>query len=165
MGAIVCFCFGIALPAFRLQLRLFDTWLNLWVEWFSGPLDQEHSLLEGIWTLAETGETRNLILAIVLFSFSILFPVIKLSVIVLALKTRSQRLSKPTSAVSLVGYFSMLDVFVIAVIVANFQVFPGGTRIIPLIGIYLFATSVVLGIVAGHLTKKLLFHVDGEYHE
>ena len=163
LGAAACFIAGVLLPAFRLQYHLFDIWVDLIVSDLEGiPLVIEHSLLGGIWELYHKGDPRNVILAAILFSFSILFPVIKLSITLLGLISQDKRMVKPTAITSMVGYLSMLDVFVIAVLVAGFQKFPGGTRIVPLIGIHVFAVSVVLSIVAGHLTKQTLLTKTGE---
>jgi paraquat-inducible protein A len=51
------------------------------------------------------------------------------------------------------GKWSMLDVFVIASLVVCFKGFPGGTHIQVQWGIYLFALSVLLSMLATQAVK------------
>jgi uncharacterized paraquat-inducible protein A len=54
----------------------------------------------------------------------------------------------------------MLDVFVIAAMVVSFKAYPGGTRIQFEWGIYVFAASVILSMLATHFLKQ---HMGAEH--
>ncbi len=51
------------------------------------------------------------------------------------------------------GSWSMLDVFVVAVVLVGFKEFPGGTRFYREIGLVFFSVSVLLTMVSSALLK------------
>jgi paraquat-inducible protein A len=110
---------------------------------------QSFSIIGGIIHLFEGGD---ILIAAVLMIFSVLFPAAKLGVLYLAILSGSVS-SKVVSLLAVIGKWSMLDVFVIALLVVAFKGFPGGSRIELNLGAYFFATSVLLSMFATHAVK------------
>lgn len=153
VGAIGFFLAGLSVPAFRLQYHFFDPLVDVVVADVTGSsLAEEFSITKGIFELYAGGDH---LLAVVLFSFTVAFPATKMGVTLAALASRQQWTHAPTKIVSAIGYWSMLDVFVIAVLVATFKSFPGGSHIVVLTGTYLFGASVILSMVATLQAKRL----------
>ncbi len=92
----------------------------------------------------------------ILFTFSILFPFAKL-VILLALWcghfTQEQRL-KALKWLEFLGRWSMMDVFVVAIIVVIAKS-GGALQASPRIGIYFFATAIILSLLLTMYLQKL----------
>lgn len=109
-------------------------------------LSQEISILQGVGELWAEGET---FLALVIGAFSVLLPAVKLA---LALylwfhaEAGSRRLHQALSLLELAGRWSMLDVFVIALLVVAIR-----TSLIDDVtvhpGIYVFTGAIVLSLV------------------
>lgn len=123
---------------------------------------QSYSLAGTVLSLFGHGE---LALGLIIFVFSIVFPVVKLVVLAILLwregaTTCCVRLSnesdKCVSILSAFGAWSMLDVFVVAIIVVGLKSFPGGTRIEREWGIFCFAVSIFLSLVAFTCYKQYL---------
>ncbi len=135
--AVLTLAGGLLLPAVRItRLRLIDETL---------------SVLEGIAALWQDG---SWLLAIVVAVFSVLFPAAKLAVAAWWwLAPRARRGLLPVLAAG-AGKWSMLDVMVVAILVASMQ---GGllVRLRPEIGIYLFAASTFLGMLLTWLIERL----------
>lgn len=106
------------------------------------------SIIEGIGHMWNQGSRG---IAALIFAFSIIFPVVKLLILWLA----SLRLSeskcpgKSLKFVEKLGKFSMIDVFVISVLIVTVKGLPGGSLIHADWGLYVFAVSVVLSMLAG----------------
>jgi len=134
--------------------------------WFPHELaPQSKSLLGGIWGFFTNGQY---VLGVVLLNFTVCFPISKLSLLLWLAWTHplvpspewppsfwQRTRGRCLKALSIVGHWSMLDVLVVALVVAHFARFPLGTRILPEPGLYWFALSVVLSIVAVQLLKRL----------
>jgi len=110
-------------------------------------LTDEVSILDSCWQLLEQGEV---FLFLVIFVFSIVFPLIKLGVALylwwLADLERPGFL-RSLAWIETLGKWSMLDVFVVALSVVAIQMsFVSEVEIHP--GIYLFTAAVALSIVA-----------------
>ncbi len=150
--AVGSFVLTLPAPFFRMQPRLGSAVLEKIVTLTTGESfeAQTFSLLGGIRHLWVDGQSG---LAAVLFLFSVLFPVIKLTGLVLQV---GQLLPTTSSAVvwlSRLGKWSMLDVLVLALIVVAFKAFPGGTRIELCWGTWTFAISVIASMAASQLTS------------
>lgn len=110
-------------------------------------LTERVSILESCWQLLEEGE---IFLFLVIFVFSVVFPLIKLGMALylwyLADVDRPG-FRRSLGWIEMLGKWSMLDVFVVALSVVAIQMsLISDVEIHP--GIYLFATAVALSIVA-----------------
>ncbi len=106
------------------------------------------SIWTGIITLWEDG---NFFLSALIFIFSMIFPILKLGV-VLVCCIGAHRFNPKVShtLVKISGYtakYSLLDVVVIALIVVLVKV-DGYVRVLPTLGIYLFAVAVIASVLA-----------------
>jgi paraquat-inducible protein A len=138
-GAALCLLLGLTLPVVKL------TFLYLF--------DNKHSLLSIIWVLFQD---KEYLLSGVLIIFSALFPLTKLSYLLLLYFRRlndvlpSERL---LYILSWLGRWSMLDVLVLALVV--FYIKQQGladATVLP--GIYFFAVSVLLTMWASELAEQ-----------
>ena len=152
LTGIAAGAFLLTLPApfFRMQPRLGSTVLEQIVTFTTGESfqGQTYSLLGGIRHLWADGQIS---LATVLFLFSILFPVIKLTGLALQAGQLLPAKSPTIVWLSRLGKWSMLDVLVLAMVVVAFKAFPGGTRFELCWGTWTFALSVISGMVASQL--------------
>ncbi|MEM6260132.1 MAG: paraquat-inducible protein A [Planctomycetota bacterium] len=145
---------GLVAPCMTIQPSMgetFDTWLQL-----LEPSELEpttYSILGGI---LELMQTDSLALGLVLLAFSVVFPAFKLATLWWALN--AQRLGQAGRAALWfthhAGKFSMLDVMVIAVLVVAIKGLPGETKVAIGWGLFAFAVSVVLSIIASLLLKR-----------
>jgi paraquat-inducible protein A len=130
------------LPAFG----KYEGWVRLLKPDLARPT--RYSVLGGITTLIENGSVG---LGLLLLAFSVFFPTIKLAVMAAATSALSQ--GRSTGPLLLLahhaGKFSMLDVFVVGLIVLAIKGLPGGSRVTLGWGVGAFAASVVLSILAG----------------
>jgi paraquat-inducible protein A len=124
---------GIAAPCMTVTPRLGDhTALGEWLGLVGTP--RSYSIMDGIRQLLGG---NGIWLGLVVLLFSVLFPIAKL----IALRMRSHRLHG-------FGKYSMVDVFVIALLVVVSKSFPGGTEISVEWGIYPFAAASLLTMLA-----------------
>ena len=121
-----------------------------WVRLFADPQfvqARAYSISSGIRTLFEQ---RQAPIAVTLLLFSVVFPVTKLALMAYA----HSRLSGGAPAGRALwlahhgGKFSMLDVFVIGVLVVVLKGMPGTTAVTLGWGLYTFGASVILSMVA-----------------
>ena len=137
--AVACLVAGLVLPAIAFERFYF--------------FGDEHSLLSAVWALWRAGE---ILLAIIIGIFSVVFPFAKLAL--MAVDTIARLRSHPphhrsATAVTWLGRWSMLDVFILALIIVAIRgsgIGDAATR--P--GIYLFATSVLLTMWAGERLRR-----------
>jgi len=151
MGLLVT---GLLLPCMTIHPALGE--LTGWVEIFapSALASTQYSILGGVVAMFEGGSPG---IAIILFLFSVLFPLWKLFTYLRFL--RAARAGRAAAGRSLglaikLGKYSMLDVFVIAVLVVGVKGLPGGSRVELNAGIYFFAGSVLLSMIAGQFIKS-----------
>jgi len=102
------------------------------------------SILEGVSELYGDG---SYVLASLIFVFSVLFPIVKLSLLVVIwLKSFTMRRRRVVLHwLAALGKWSMLDVFLAAVMILVIQA-RGLVRVQPLLGIYLFAAAILASI-------------------
>lgn len=116
--------------------------------------DESFSVLSGIRGFVTTG---NLLLALLLFAFSVLFPALKL-LAVLALWFRALPGATRREVVGwleLLGKWSLLDAFVIAVLIGTVQLgILSAATAEP--GVYLYLGAIVLSLVATLLLRPLV---------
>ncbi|MFQ5843931.1 MAG: paraquat-inducible protein A [Planctomycetota bacterium] len=122
------------------------TGLARWLGLVDDP--ETYSILSGIGELLRGGKV---VIGTVLLVFSVLFPVAKLVVLRAGLAdARSGSPITPAHRIaSVLGKYSMVDVFVIALLVVASQSFPGGTTITILWGTYTFAGAALLSTAVG----------------
>lgn len=113
------------------------------------------SILSG--TAALAGEGRYLLLVLI-GGFSIVLPLVKLGVLAVAWNRGARNGRAARRAVALIsglGRWSMLDVFIVAVLVASVQL--GALADVRLhAGLYAFAASVLLAMVLSHHVRHSL---------
>ena len=139
--------FGLVLPAATFTPSLGDI---LW-DLLLGLRSKTNSILGFVYGLLMSEGLGDKGLGIILGMFSILFPVAKLIILswdLVAPNHYSRRMCRLSLHLS---YWSMLDVFVVAVLVSMLKEFPGGTGIVPHVGIFCFAVSVILTMIATRL--------------
>ena len=114
----------------------------------------EFSIVTGIRSLFADG---HYVIASVVFLFSVVFPIWKLGVIWAALdRIRSGLPAHPLlGTIERWGKFSMLDIFVIAVIVVAFKGLPGDATVSIRWGLYAFSGSILLSLKMPHYLWKL----------
>ena len=107
----------------------------------------EVSILEGGLRLLESGDY---LLFLLIMTFTVVFPVCKLTLAFLAwsrLHAATPRLSRALGWIEALGKWSMLDVFVIALLVVVIKISLISDVVIH-VGLYIFAAAVVLSMLA-----------------
>ncbi len=149
------------------QYVLFVTWLIVVVTYLLGislPIatvekfiffDNEFSLVGSIVDLAAEGNGQSIFLLCIIVVFTFVFPVAKMVTMLLQIKNYHRNWqNRMTRFVEAVGHFSMLDVFVIALMVLLLKL-----RLLVNVslhqGFYWFTFSIVLSIVLSLTIKKL----------
>ena len=139
---------GLAGPCMSIQPAFgkLEGWVHLLKPDMARPT--RYSVIGGILTLIQN---QNAALGLLLLAFSVVFPTVKLAVMSGA--TAALADGRPTGALLKLahhtGKFSMLDVFVVGLIVLAIKGLPGGSRITLGWGVAAFAASVVLSLLAG----------------
>jgi hypothetical protein len=107
------------------------------------PGPETYSVLSGIVSLLEQGDA---LIALVLLAFSVVVPVGKLIVVRLAIRESTRHSVSPAllRAVALASKYSMVDVFVIALLVVASKTMPGGSRLELEWGTYAFCAAALL---------------------
>ncbi|MEM8710667.1 MAG: paraquat-inducible protein A [Planctomycetota bacterium] len=116
-----------------------------------GSAEEVYSIWGGIVSLWEDG---NVVLAPIVFLFSIVFPVAKLVLLAWVWSARrvpgrGQRL---VTALQLLGKWSMLDVAIVALFVGSIRIGIATASSRP--GIQIFAAAIVVSMIAAHLTAR-----------
>jgi paraquat-inducible protein A len=140
---------GVALLALPFGLLLPTVTLSK----VGGISESTFSVVTGILDLARSG---NLFLALVIFVFSFLFPIVKLTAlwVIWFRKMDSDSRERALHNLKVLGKWSMLDVFVVAVFVGAVQ-FGFLAKASPRFGLYLFSGAVLLSMVATFLEFRL----------
>ena len=123
-----------------------DGWARLFIpDDFTTP--RTYSILTGIEALWNEGQRG---IAALLFAFSVCFPILKIGVMGYghAVVASGRRAGKALWLAHHGGKFSMLDVLVVAVLVIAIKGMPGDSEVVLGWGLWSFAASVVLSIVA-----------------
>jgi paraquat-inducible protein A len=116
--------------------------------------DDTFSVLSGIWGFVESG---NLLLALLLFGFSVAFPVAKLlGILVLWFGRVPERTRRHVAEwLELLGKWSLLDAFVITVVIGTVQLgWLSEARAEA--GAYVYLVAIVLSLVATHLLRSVV---------
>ncbi len=120
----------------------------------TGLAHDRYSVLEGIADLARSGEV---LLALIVLAFSVVFPIVKLGVLGLVLfrPVQEQRRARLLRALERLGRWSMLDVFVIAILIGSVHLGMLSEAHAER-GIYVFAAGILLSMFATLAVQRLL---------
>lgn len=140
VASTVILCFGLLLPAVAihsmagLSVKAYSVWTGIQALW--------------------SGNHR--FLAAVVFTFSIVFPVFKLAAIgsLWFLRFKPRRRVIWLNDLKLLGKWSMLDVFVIAVLLGTVR-FGALTQALPRAGIYFFGTAILMSMALIYLVAHI----------
>ena len=113
----------------------------------------EYSVIQGVNSLWEQGQIT---LAIIVFFFSIVFPIIKLSALALiwSVPLPEQKRQVVLYWLGLLGKWSMLDVFVVAILIVLVKLGPLA-KIEAQRGVYWFAAAIVLSMITSMYVERL----------
>lgn len=144
---------GLAAPAMTIipGFGKFEGWVRLLQPDATRPTT--YSLLGGIQALIDHGDVA---IGLLLLGFSVCFPIVKLVLMSFA-ASRIAGGHPGGFALGMAhhsGKFSMLDVLVIAMLVIAIKGLPGGSKIEMRVGVWLFASSVALALVASILLHR-----------
>ncbi len=138
---VACFVLGVSLPIATVEKFIF--------------FENEFSLISSMWELAGEPTPQNLFLLFIIGVFTFIFPIAKLATMFLQIKNYGKNWqNKMTRFVETVGHFSMLDVFIIALMVLLLKL----RVLVDVIihgGFYWFTLSIVLSIVLSYGIKQL----------
>jgi paraquat-inducible protein A len=156
--ATVAFPLAVLLPFFTFSPSFGDVMMDAAYEYLNpGSLDpMTYSVLGGIAKLFSDGDV---VVAVVLLLFSVLFPAVKLALLWgVLVRPHPDKLSL-VRVLETLGPWSMADVFVVSVLLLAFKSFPGGTIFAIQLGYYIFLASVVASLVATWIAKRRLERV------
>ena len=141
--AVVCLGSGIMLPVMRIDAN--DGTIRGFIMAFITPGPSSYSILSSVWALLKKGIVMDILLGVIIFLFSVVFPILKLGVFYHTLNggTPNRDISE---FVHKWGRFSMLDVYVVAILILTIRSLPGGAQIKPSWGLLLFTTSILLSL-------------------
>ncbi len=133
---------GLSLPLITIEKTVF------WKHW-----QNDYSVFTGIVNLAQGGE---IVLAFILFFFSMVFPFIKLFALAVIWfkKMSDERRAVTLHWLEMLGKWSMLDVFVVAILIVASKM-RALTEVQPRIGVYFFAAAIILAMVTTMIIDQL----------
>jgi hypothetical protein len=145
---------GLAGPCMAIEpaFGTFDGWVRLLKPAMARPT--HYSVFGGITALIHNG---NVALGLLLLAFSVVFPTLKLGVMAAATSALAEG-HPPGPLMKLAhhaGKFSMLDVFVVGLIVLAIKGLPGGSRVTLGWGVATFSASVLLSMVAALVIGRI----------
>jgi len=130
---------GLSLPLMQVEKMVF--WKN------------EYSVFNGVTSLWEQGQYA---LAFILFFFSIVFPVVKLSALGVIWNVRLAEAKRQTVLrwLGTLGKWSMLDVFVVAILIVLVKLGPLA-KVAPQAGLYVFCGAILLSMITSMYVESL----------
>ena len=133
---------GLSLPLITVDKTVF------WNHWHN-----EYSVFTGIVNLAQDGD---MVLALVLFFFSMVFPFVKLSALAVIWFRRLSNEQRATALrwLETLGRWSMLDVFAVAIMIVAAKL-RALTQVQPQIGVYFFGAESMLSMITTMLVDQL----------
>lgn len=161
LAAAVALGVGLVAPCMTIVPNFgdFDSWIRLLRP--SAGRTTTYSVLGGIVAMLEGGNSG---IGWLLLFFSCIFPTAKLAIMAwaVAVLARRQHAGWLLQAAHHTGKFSMLDVLVLALIVVAIKGLPGSTEIRLGWGVWVFAGSVVLSLIASILLHRIERSNGGE---
>ncbi len=143
VGAMALLAAGLSLPLMDVQRMVF--WKN------------EYSVFTGVVSLARQHEW---LLAGVLFFFCLVFPIVKLLLLVViwAIRLAEEDRQRVLHWLNVLGKWSMLDVFGVAILIVLVKLGPLA-QVEPKIGVYFFAgaiaASMLVTMYVSHLARRV----------
>lgn len=151
----------------RIQYLLFSIWSLTVIGFVLGislPIanvekfmlfDNEFSLISSVIQLGSEPSGQNIVLLVIIVLFTFIFPIAKLTTMFLQIKHYDKNWqNKMTRFIEAVGHFSMLDVFIIALMVLLLKL-----RVLVDVtihsGFYCFTASIILSIALNYSIKQL----------
>lgn len=130
---------GLSLPLLHTQQMIF--WNSTYSVW-TGIL--------GLW------EQSEYLLALVLFFFSIVFPLVKLLALAILwfVKLPEDQRARLLHWLGMLGKWSMLDVFVVAIVIVLVKLGPLA-KVEPRVGVYVFSTAIVCSMLTAMHVDRL----------
>jgi len=110
-----------------------------------------YSIVSGVRALLNGG---NVGIGLILLFFSVFFPIAKL--VALRVCITDARLGRSHALAARFGKYSMVDVFVIALLVVTGKSYPGGTTVEIEWGIFAFAGAALLSMLVGTAVARRL---------
>jgi paraquat-inducible protein A len=110
-----------------------------------------YSLLGGILVMIKS----DILIGSLLLLFSIIFPLWKLGTFIYYLYRTKKTESKSLAVALKMGKYSMLDIFVLAVIVIAVKGLPGGSEVVLGLGLYFFGASILLSMFIGQKIMRV----------
>ncbi len=154
--AAVLLGLGLVAPAMTIETSFgrYDGWLRLLAPEMVREERSTYSLLGGIFELMEHGSVA---LGLLLLAFSCVFPTLKLMLMAWATETlaRNRPAGRLMSLAHHAGKFSMLDVLVVALLILAIKGMPGSSELRLELGVWAFAGSVLLSLVASLLLHRI----------
>jgi len=145
------FSAGLVLPLFKVEPRA-DEWTEALKVLAPGKMQsKEFTLLGGIVGMWQGGEWG---LALILAVFSIVLPLVKLSILTVEAAAPEVLAEKWRRLMKAAARYAMVEVFVIALLVMLAKGMPGGSRMELGIGTPAFVLSVLAGLVAGLIEQR-----------
>lgn len=141
--AVVCLGFGLMMPAMRIDAE--GGGIKGFIMAFITPGPSSYSILSSIWALIKNAAVMDILLGITVFLFSVVLPIVKLGLFYHILNGGNPK-SSMAGFVHRWGRFSMLDVYIVAILILTIRSLPGGAQIKPSWGLILFTTSVLLSL-------------------
>ena len=159
LGAAALLGLGLVAPAMTITTSFgrYDGWVRLVASDLLQNQPATYSLLGGILTLLRGGDFW---IGVILLLFSVCFPTLKLMTMAGANETlaRGGRGGVFLWLAHHSGKFSMLDVLVLALLVLAIKGLPGSSELALRWGVWTFAASVLLSLIAslllGHLERR-----------
>ena len=150
IGSFLLLLTGILLPCMTIHPKVGE---YTFIAKMLAPKEFEvtsYSILGGILTMIKNGSTG---IGVLLFLFSVLFPIWKLATFIYYTYRTKKSPSKSLRLALNLGKYSMLDVFVLALLVIAVKGLPGGSRMDLEAGVYFFTASVLLSLFIGQKIK------------
>ena len=141
--AAVCLGLGVVLPVMRIDSG--GGAIRNFIMAFVTPGPSSYSILSSVWTLIKKGPVLDLFLGVIVFLFSVVFPIVKLGVFY-RISQGGDPNGRLAEFVHKWGRFSMLDVYIVAILILTIRSLPGGAQIKPSWGIILFTVAVLLSL-------------------
>jgi paraquat-inducible protein A len=141
-GSSLLLAAGLSLPLMTVEKSI------LWRHW-----KNTYSVATGIVNLAQEGDW---LLAVIIFFFSIVFPITKLTAlwVIWAIRLEEQSRAALLHWLSLLGKWSMLDVFVVAITIVAAKM-ESISVVRPQVGLYVFAASIVASMLTTQYVERL----------
>ncbi|MDX1563998.1 MAG: paraquat-inducible protein A [Phycisphaeraceae bacterium] len=120
--------------------------------------EEDYSLLRSIRSM---WDSKHYVLAVIIFTFSIVFPFAKLGALLLIWfkSITPENRQKSLSWLGILGKWSMLDVFVIAILIVLTQS-KGFVEATAEIGVYVFAAAILMSLVLSLWIEHVARSVD-----